>query len=814
MTGTMRRFGSHWVVMAGGIATACAVDDLVSAPPPPQVATRRDDLSDPGIEKLVPIRFVNLLQCAGCADAATLETLQKALHAANDTFKATGIQFAMRSVERYWLSTFVDLRQADPCGGPGEEFRDWGRPNAFGQSVKSQLTAVFPDTPANAWPDADQKPIRQWLTSVETLYGKAEEMVVWLSENTSCGGGYWSAFPWSGRNVVMNGPNLAGEPYKLAHELGHYFGLVHTYDHDTARDPETNNPHTKAERWDLMYKPGTSAQNPHVFFDNWSGANANEASLTRIEQRVIYPDAGPDGSSVTVNNCSQVGGTVTCTLGSEPPGPDGGISGYTETYATGATQLKGMAFTFASGRGSNVMSYLGPFDNNNPPSSLAFSDTQVGLVRRYLRWDVQLDASETNKIKPGATISGRRPQLGAWDIRSPDAKIDFDGDGRRDIGVWIPPANQYGFGRFIILLSSWGFSPFYPIDVQFGKLGDVPVPADYDGDGRTDVAVFQPGNGVSRNDPLDATGYWRWCPTAATPTSTTCGHDGASPSPIAWGYRDSVPQPGLDFDGVASTTDLVYYRPTNGEWGFYTLGVGYGFRQLGPAGSVPLPGLYDSDWKTDIATYTPSDATFRLLRSEQSWNTLINRPFDSKFIPQPTGTSIQRGMGLPMAGMFRPQWVCNPICTYTVPRRSFSIWFPPDGTWTTLWNPVSSSTPDPSCQWGWGLVDVPLPGVDRNGDGYTDLAVFRAPDYSANAGVFMKASTVGGCTGQQYPNIWYSSLKRPRTRSTVVADMTGDGLPELLFVQPDTMTVTWATSETTYNQLFAVQLGTQRAVFF
>lgn len=53
------------------------------------------------------------------------------------------------------------------------------------------------------------------------------------------------------------------------------------------------------------------------------------------------------------------------------------------------------------------MSYLGPFDNNNPPTSLAFSDTQVGLVRRYLRWDVQLDTSETNKIKPGATISNK-----------------------------------------------------------------------------------------------------------------------------------------------------------------------------------------------------------------------------------------------------------------------------------------------------------------------------------------------------------------------------------------------------------------------
>ncbi len=94
------------------------------------------------------------------------------------------------------------------------------------------------------------------------------------------------------------------------------------------------------------------------------------------------------------------------------------------------------------------------------------------------------------------------------------------------------------------------------------------------------------------------------------------------------------------------------------------------------------------------------------------------------------------------------------------------------------------------------------------------MAVFRAPDYSTSAGIFMKASTVSACTGQSYANIWHPSLGRPRIRSSVVADMTGDGAPELIFVHPDTMTITWATSESNYTVLNSRQIGTQRAVFF
>ncbi len=217
------------------------------------------------------------------------------------------------------------------------------------------------------------------------------------------------------------------------------------------------------------------------------------------------------------------------------------------------------------------------------------------------------------------------------------APHDYNGDGRSDLAVWRPSTGIW-YVRGVTT-------------AQWGRPGDVPVPADYNGDGKVDLAVWRP-----------TTGVW-WVRGVET---------------VQWGLPGDVPVV-ADFDGDGRA-DLAVWRPSSGIW--YVHGVTTA--QWGKPGDVPVPADYNGDGRADLAVWRPSTGVWWV---HGVTTTQWGKPGD-RAVP-----ADYNGDG----------------------RAELAVWRPSTGVW---W--VHGVV---TAQWG-KPGDVPVPG-DYNGDGRTDLAVWR-----------------------------------------------------------------------------------------
>ncbi len=162
-----------------------------------------------------------------------------------------------------------------------------------------------------------------------------------------------------------------------------------------------------------------------------------------------------------------------------------------------------------------------------------------------------------------------------WTLGTSTAKsapADYDGDGKTDAAV-------FDNGTWTVRKSSTGTTQTIN---SFGALGDIPVSGNYVGTSEADAAVYRPSN---------QTWYVR---EAVSGTVTS----------YAFGNSGDVAVPG-NYDGD-SLMDFAVFRPSTGIWYVYgTTSGAFNYAWGGAAGDVPVAGDYDGDGKTDYAIFRP-----------------------------------------------------------------------------------------------------------------------------------------------------------------------------------------------------------------
>jgi len=206
----------------------------------------------------------------------------------------------------------------------------------------------------------------------------------------------------------------------------------------------------------------------------------------------------------------------------------------------------GYAPAYAVLGGNGFKPVAGDFDGDGRADAVVYQEA-TGT------WKALLSKSNCNLVTTVYGGPGCKP-----------VAADYDGDGLVDPAVYYElPGNNLGqnLGFWYMALSGSGYLSYTKTTTG---VGFVPVPADYDGDGKADVAIYNSASGVWS--------YWSSASNYPLPISFTLGGAGYTAVPA-------------DYDGDTKA-DIAVYHEATGQWYFLLSSQNYAssYGELGGSG--------------------------------------------------------------------------------------------------------------------------------------------------------------------------------------------------------------------------------------